>query len=118
LATITTITKTVLKRDWLAVEPKLLAVLAGLATGTALTELAKLFHYNLDPTLAVAIAGLLSLIVGYLKSSTLSKFPVAAAVTDVAAVVAAAVPTIAPQVAEVQTILAPAFVIPEPVAGA
>lgn len=109
MAIVTTITKSVLKRGWLEIEPKLLAVLAGLATSTALIAVAHLFGYNLDPTIAVPAAGLLSLIIGYLKTSPAPTFPVAAAVKDAADIVAAVDPAIAPQVAEVQSIIAPAF---------
>jgi hypothetical protein len=112
MTTVKTVSKTVLIRKWNQIEPKLLAVLAGLASATALTALAGLFHYKLDPTLAVAVAGLLSLLVGYFKSSTLKAFPTAEAVTDAGAIVAAAVPAIAPEVATVETILAPALNAP------
>jgi hypothetical protein len=109
MTTVKTVSKTVLVREWNQIEPKLLAVFAGLASATALTALAGLFHYKLDPTLAVALAGLLALIVGYLKSSTLKAFPAAQALTDTVAVVEAAVPAIAPQVAVVENLVAPAF---------
>jgi len=109
MTTVTTRTVSVLKRDWLAIEPKLLAVLAGLASASVLIEVAKLFHYNLDPGLAVAIAGFLSLIVGYFKSSTLTGFPVGEAVKSAGDIVAAAAPSIRDQVATVESVIAPAF---------
>ena len=114
MTTVKTVSKTVLIRKWTQIEPKLLAVLAGLASATALTGLAELFHYKLDPTLAVAIAGLLSLLVGYFKSSTLKSFPTAEVVAGIGTVISAADPAIAPQVATVESIIAPAFVADVP----
>lgn len=109
MATVTTVTKNVIKRDWLEIEPKLLAVAAGLASATALTEIATLFHYNLNPSVAVAVAGLLSLLVGYFKSSNLKSFPVAPVVAATADVIKAVDPAIADQVSTVQNLIQPAF---------
>jgi hypothetical protein len=108
------VSKTVFVRSWLQIEPKLLAVLGGLSSATALTALAGLVHYKLDPTLAVAVASAIALLVGYFKHSTMKTFPVEESVAAVADIVVAASPAIAPQVHEIQSVLAPAFETPFP----
>lgn len=115
MATVTAVTKNVITRDWTEIEPKLVAVAAGLASSAVLIEVAALFHYDLNPALATAIAGLISLLVGYAKHST-ATFPTAAVVASAGEVVATAVPSIASQVGTVESVIAPAFVPAVPTA--
>jgi hypothetical protein len=67
---VSTIIKTVTRRAWSDIEPKVLAFLAtGLSAGLV-TEAANYVGVDINPGLAVVIATCVASIAGYLKKST------------------------------------------------
>jgi hypothetical protein len=93
MAVTKTLATTVISRAWNEIEPKLLAVAAGGVTATGLVTWAGIAGIHLTLTEAGLGVTILSLIAGYIKSTTISQAippvaPVAAVPADPAAPVA------------------------------
>lgn len=67
---VSTILKTVTRRAWHDLEPKLIAFLASGLTATGLVEAAKYAGITLDPGQAGLVVLIVGGIAGYIKSST------------------------------------------------
>lgn len=92
---ISTVIKSVVKRDWNDLEPKLVAFLATGLTASGVIEAAKYAGITLDPGQAGLAVVLLSSIAGYIKSSS-SKADAPNADVAAAPVVAAPAAPVAP----------------------
>lgn len=73
--------KTVLKRDWADLEPKILAFFSAGVSASVIIKFAEYFGVTLDPALAALIASALGLLAGYFKSGAV-KQPLTVKSTD------------------------------------
>jgi hypothetical protein len=82
---VSTIIKTVTRRAWHDLEPKLIAFLASGLTATGLVEAAKYAGITLDPGQAGLVVLIVGVVAGYIKAST-AKTEIPAEPTPVAVV--------------------------------
>jgi hypothetical protein len=85
MASIQTVTKSVIARDWSDVEPKVLAFAATGVTASVVIEVAGYLGFHVNAGLASAIAVVVATVAGYVKKSTVKDGIVSAVVPNVVA---------------------------------